>query len=109
MSKQSTSLMIAIYFAIAIAAICPAQVEQGSITGVVTDPSNASVGDAKVTVTNIDTQVATAMNTNSQGNYGFPFLPPGHYAVLAEKEGFSNERVTNITITLDSRQPSISP
>jgi hypothetical protein len=100
MSQQPKLRIIAIGFAMAAAAVCPAQVEQGSITGVVTDPSNASVSNAKVTVTNMDTQLATAMGTNSQGNYGFPFLPPGHYSVVAEKEGFANERVTNITITV---------
>jgi Carboxypeptidase regulatory-like domain len=87
-------------FALAImnALVCPAQVEQGNITGVVTDQSGASVAGAKVTVTNLDTQVTAATSTNSQGNYEFPFLPHGNYSVVAEKAGFSPERVTGISL-----------
>ncbi len=82
------------------AAICLAQVEQGTVTGVVTDQSKAVITDAKVTLTNTDTGVAANTNTNQQGNYSFPFTPPGHYLISAEKEGFSAGRVTNITITV---------
>src|SRR6266568_6603529 len=78
--------------------VCPAQVEQGAITGVVTDQSGASVGGAKVTVTNLDTQVMATTLTNNQGNYEFPFLPHGNYSVVAEKAGFSPERVTGISL-----------
>jgi hypothetical protein len=85
-------------FAIVNALVCPAQVEQGAITGVVTDQSGASVAGAKVTVTNLDTQVTAATQTNSQGNYEFPFLPHGNYSVVAEKAGFSPERVTGISL-----------
>jgi Carboxypeptidase regulatory-like domain/TonB dependent receptor len=76
------------------------QVEQGTVTGLVIDASNAAVVDAKVTLTNVDTQVSAITNTNQQGNYNFPFTAPGHYAITAEKQGFSAGRVTNITITV---------
>jgi hypothetical protein len=76
------------------------QVEQGTVTGIVIDASNAAVVDAKVTLTNVDTQVAAVTTTNQQGHYNFPFTAPGHYQVTAEKEGFSAGRVTNITITV---------
>jgi hypothetical protein len=76
------------------------QVEQGTITGVVTDPSGASVPNAKVVVTNLGTQAESIKETNEQGNYGVPFLPPGRYTVVAQKDGFSTERVTNITVTV---------
>ena len=88
----------ALALAIANALVCPAQVEQGAITGVVTDQSGASVAGAKVTVTNLDTQVMASALTNNQGNYEFPFLPHGNYSVVAEKAGFSPERVTGISL-----------
>src|ERR1700692_2721113 len=88
------------FLIVLIAAVGLGQVEQGTVTGVVTDPSNAAVVDAKVTLTNVDTQVAVVTNTNQQGNYNFPFTAPGHYAIAAEKQGFSAGRVTNITITV---------
>ncbi len=83
-----------------IAAVCSAQVEQGAITGVVTDQTGSSVAKAKVTATNTGTQVPAITQTNEQGYYKIPFLPPGSYSVLAEKEAFSAERVTNIGLTV---------
>ena len=84
--------------AAASAVVCRAQVEQGAIVGAVTDQSGASVPNAKVTVTNTETQVAASSETNGQGNYAFPFLPNGSYTVSAEKAGFATERVTGITL-----------
>ena len=77
-----------------------AQVEQGTVTGIVTDPSNAAIVDAKITLTNADTRVAAVTTTNQQGVYNFPFTAPGRYEITAEKTGFSIARVTNITITV---------
>jgi hypothetical protein len=85
-------------FTMAAAFLCWGQVEQGTITGIVTDQSGALVEGAKVTVTNSDTQVARSSETNSQGNYTFPFLPHGNYSVTAEKPGFSIERVNGIEL-----------
>ena len=61
------------------AAMSLGQVEQGTVTGTVIDASNAAVVDAKVTLTNVDTQVAAVTTTNQQGHYNFPFTAPGHY------------------------------
>ncbi len=82
----------------ATAFVCVAQVEQGTITGVVTDQSGAAVAGAKVTVTNANTQATTSTETNGQGNYTFPFLQNGRYQIEAEKAGFSLERVTGIAL-----------
>ena len=78
--------------------VAVAQVEQGAITGLITDPSGASIAGAKVKVTNTDTQVSASGETNSQGNYSFPFLPHGNYSVAVEKEGFATGRVTGIAL-----------
>src|SRR5690349_17727698 len=75
-----------------------AQVEQGTVTGVITDQSKAVIVGAKITLTNVDTRVAAVTNTNQQGNYTFPYTPPGHYSVTAEMQGFSASTVNNITL-----------
>jgi hypothetical protein len=80
------------------AAALTAQVEQASITGLVTDPTGASIPNAKVKITNADTQVSARGETNGQGNYNFPFLPHGSYSVLVEKEGFASGRVTGVRL-----------
>src|SRR5690242_20069443 len=83
---------------IILATFCQAQVEQGAIVGLITDPSGAAVPGAKVTVTNTETQVASVGATNDQGNYVFPFLPHGRYSVTVEKSGFSAGKVTDIEL-----------
>jgi len=58
------------------------------ITGTVTDPSGAVVPNAKVTITNVNTQVVNHSVTNSAGTYNLPDLLPGTYTVQAEAQGF---------------------
>jgi len=60
----------------------------GTINGVVTDPSGSALVDAKMTVTNPQTNLTRSTISNSDGNYSFPDLPPGIYNIRAEKEGF---------------------
>ena len=98
MLRMSVRRIATLVFALANALLCSAQVEQGAITGVVTDQSGASIAGAKLTLTNADTQVTITSQTNNQGNYGFPFLPHGSYSLVAEKPGFSPERVNGISL-----------
>src|SRR2546425_13215111 len=51
----------------------------GSITGLVTDPSASVVSDAKVSVKNTLTGVATTTTTNAAGVYNIPSLTAGAY------------------------------
>src|SRR6266487_2353086 len=71
------------------AAPAHAQVQTGSITGSVTDTSNAVLPGVNVTLTGdrliggSETQV-----TDTTGNYRFDRLPPGSYGVKFELQGF---------------------
>src|SRR6516164_3882520 len=67
-----------------------AQIKSGTITGLVTDESGALVPDAQVSVINEDTRVANSAKSDAGGTFVIPYLEPGHYAVRAEKQGFSN-------------------
>jgi hypothetical protein len=58
------------------------------ITGVVTDASSAVVPNAKVTITNTATQVASHSITSSSGTYTVTDLIPGTYTVQVELAGF---------------------
>src|SRR5712692_10075506 len=60
----------------------------GAITGTVTDASGAVVTGAKVTASNIETNVVNGATTNDSGIYSFPFLSPGNYTITAENPGF---------------------
>jgi iron complex outermembrane receptor protein len=63
---------------------------QGSIKGQVTDPSGAAIAGASVTATNTTSGIVTGTTTDSQGQYQFNNLVPGHYLVAITKIGFTN-------------------
>ncbi|MCU1303923.1 MAG: hypothetical protein JWQ87_4207 [Candidatus Sulfotelmatobacter sp.] len=66
----------------------------GAISGTVTDPSNAVVGNAAVTLTNTGTGVSANTTANSNGAYNFPLLSPGAYKVTVKQSGFRTTEQT---------------
>ncbi len=84
-------------------AICFAQESRGSITGRVIDPANAVVPGAKVTVTNVATNVSSAFTSNSTGYWEVNFLIPGEYSVTVEAAGFQTLKRTGITLDTGDR------
>ncbi|HLK21480.1 MAG TPA: TonB-dependent receptor [Bryobacteraceae bacterium] len=65
-----------------------AQEASGRVIGVVTDPSGSVIPKAKVTVTNVDTNVSNEATSGPDGSYQVPLLPVGSYSVTAEAQGF---------------------
>src|SRR5262249_60611785 len=65
-----------------------AQIDQGTITGRVTDPTGAVIPDATVTVFAVDTGVSTQTLTNMEGLYTLTTLLIGPYEITVEKSGF---------------------
>src|SRR5262245_62056368 len=66
----------------------------GNIEGVVTDPSGGSVSGAKVTITNVATNVTATTTSDSSGYYHFLSLAPGSYRVRVEASGFTTSEST---------------
>src|SRR6266436_3784827 len=75
-----------------------AQTEKASISGRITDQSNAVVPDAEVEIRNTDTVIVASTKTNDQGVYEFPSLPPGNYIMNVHKQGFRTVSVTDIKL-----------
>jgi len=74
-------------------------VATGSIVGTVTDPSNAVVDGAKVTITNVDTNELISLTSNSAGAFNSGALTPGHYKVQVSAKGFSTiSEVVNVQV-----------
>jgi Carboxypeptidase regulatory-like domain/TonB dependent receptor len=65
-----------------------AQSTLASLTGRVTDPSKASIADAKVAAVSAATNVRYETTTNTSGEYYLTNLPPGLYRLEIEKPGF---------------------
>jgi outer membrane receptor protein involved in Fe transport len=60
----------------------------GTISGVVTDSSQAVIPGATVTVTNVATGTTRNTTTNQAGEYRFDFMQAGGYTVKITKQGF---------------------
>ncbi len=70
----------------------------GTIQGVVTDSSGATLPNATVTAENKATGVATIRTTNTDGVYVASALPPGIYKLQATASGFQTLVQENITV-----------
>jgi hypothetical protein len=64
------------------------QADRGTITGTVTDPTQAAVPGAEVTATNEATGIASTTVTGTAGNYTIPLLPIGSYTITSSLRGF---------------------
>lgn len=71
------------------------------MTGVVKDPSGASIAGAKVTITNLDTGIERTGSSNELGYYTAALLQPGNYKITCQKEGFRQLTRSGITLTVD--------
>ncbi|MBI5281460.1 MAG: carboxypeptidase regulatory-like domain-containing protein [Candidatus Solibacter usitatus] len=72
--------------------------QTSGIQGVVTDPSKALVPGAAVTITNLDTSVASRVITNDQGFYLAPLLAAGRYGVECSAQGFAVQKLNEIRL-----------
>ena len=80
-----------------------AQVDTGSISGVVRDPAGSVITNATVTVTNTATGYASTLTTNHDGLYTAADLHPGNYRVSASAPGFQSLTRTGIDLRLQDR------
>lgn len=74
----------------------------GQIVGTVTDPSKAVVPHTTVTVSNDATGLVRTAQTNEQGDYTVPLLPPGTYTVTVSAAGFKTETNSNVVVQVAS-------
>ncbi|HKV77060.1 MAG TPA: carboxypeptidase-like regulatory domain-containing protein, partial [Candidatus Sulfotelmatobacter sp.] len=75
----------------------------GTITGNVTDNTNAAVPDATVTITLKSTGVVRTTTTNNEGRYVFANVDPGAYDVKVTKTGFSSTVISNQTVNVGTQ------
>ncbi len=82
------------------AAVTPTSIRTGgrtaSISGRVTDASNAAVPAATVTIKNTATSATQTASTDDQGRYTLLDLPIGPYDITVSKTGFQNAARTGI-------------
>ncbi|HVP46309.1 MAG TPA: carboxypeptidase regulatory-like domain-containing protein [Bryobacteraceae bacterium] len=83
----------------------PAQGETTSaIVGTVSDPSEAAIPEATVTIVSTGTGSKRSTRTDDGGRFNFPQLKPGPYTVKAEAAGFEPETSESVLAGLGQKQ-----
>src|SRR5919205_3924669 len=80
-----------------------AQVNNASVTGLVTDATGAVVTGASVTLKNKATNVETTGTTDSSGYYTFATVPIGEYTVTVERQGFKRVVVEGVKLEVGQK------
>ncbi|PYV07067.1 MAG: hypothetical protein DMG10_00185, partial [Acidobacteria bacterium] len=78
-----------------------AQLATGTINGFVKDPTGAAIPGAKVTAKMVEQQAVRETQTNADGFYTFPAMPPGNYEITFEAGGFKREVRTGLELTVN--------
>jgi hypothetical protein len=91
-SRKSRGVGLALpaaVFVILLPFTAAAQDPAGTIEGVVTDPSQATISGAAVVAVNLDTGLAKTAETSSDGSYRLVLLPVGRYRVTFSAPQFT--------------------
>src|SRR4029077_15946389 len=80
-----------------------AQVDNASLTGLISDSTGAVVQGARVAIVNQVTNIASEAVTSEDGYYNFANLRPGLYTISAEKNGFQRQSRTDVKLSVDQR------
>lgn len=78
-----------------------AQAFQGTVQGVVKDPSGAVVPGAIVHAIDEDKRTDVTTKTNSRGEYEFASLLPSAYTLQVSKDGFSTAQMNKVTVEVN--------
>jgi hypothetical protein len=97
------------FFAVVIVIVAGAvstfgQNNKGTIVGTITDANGAVVQNAKVTATNLATNVSQEAKTGDDGTYTIPALEPGNYSITVEAPGFQTASVPEVKVETNARQ-----
>ena len=72
--------------------------QNASVSGQVTDPGQAGVSGATVTLTRTSTEVKVEAATDAKGDFILPPVVPGVYVITAEAKGFAPTLLTGVTL-----------
>jgi len=76
------------------------QTTTATISGEVSDPNGAKIAGAKITATNVQTNIARSVNADEDGRFLISELALGPYEVLVEQQGFSRELRRGVVLTV---------
>lgn len=97
--------MFHLFVAIAVALAClplSAQSTFGSLTGTITDASQAPMAGAHLQLRHLEENASREAESGADGQYQFLNLKPGHYALTVTKDGFTEAHAESVG--LEARQ-----
>ena len=101
-SARTLSFAIAAAVVLLSASLLQAQVDTGSITGVITDASGAVVSGASVKLINEGTNAELTTTAGSGGDYKFSPVRIGNYTLTASFQGFQTTTQRHVTVNVSS-------
>jgi hypothetical protein len=101
--RQWVSTVLALVILFAPVRLLLGQADQGTITGVVQDPSGAVVGNASVTLTNTDEGQVLNSKTDGAGIYVFSPIKIGNYKLTVASPGFQTTTQNNLHVDMQQR------
>src|ERR1035441_6793371 len=97
---------------VAILALCAtavfAQTNRGSLSGTVSDQTQAVMPGVTVTITNLGTNEVRKVTTSANGSYSATNLEPVSYKVEAESKGFKKAVVENAKVDTDRKSTRLN-
>jgi len=81
--------------------LASAQNTNGRVIGIVLDPLGAAIAGAKITITNVGTNVVWNTVTDDRGTYQVLDVPIGMYAVSVESRGFAKATTEPQELTIN--------
>jgi Carboxypeptidase regulatory-like domain len=99
--RNAIRLLLGLVVLFAFASGVRAQIDRGSISGTITDPSGGVVAGASVLVTNLGTGQQLNLIADTDGSYSARLLLAGTYSVEASAAGFQKTLQSGIVLTVN--------
>jgi hypothetical protein len=85
-----------------LALICAsAQEFRATLQGDITDPTQAAIPGASVTLTNVETGIERNTSSDATGHFLFQYIPPGKYSLTVKASGFKTTVRGGIALSLN--------
>ncbi|HZT70601.1 MAG TPA: TonB-dependent receptor [Terriglobia bacterium] len=93
---------IALAIVLAVPGTSRAQVLYGTVVGNVKDPTGAVIPDATISLTQTQTGLTRAVQTDSHGSYTASTLPAGTYSVRISAKGFKTFVKSDVAVAINT-------
>jgi hypothetical protein len=102
---MSRSRILCIMFSLSLifTARLSAQAVNATMSGTIHDKTGAVIPSARVTLTNVDTNISQTVTASASGEYNVLNLAPAHYRLDVEAPGFAHYVQTGITLDVGQK------